>query len=63
MGRKKLPDYKTKSLQGRECVGESKEPQSNYKLLTTSESESRSDISDSATPRTIQSMKFSRPEY
>ena len=28
-----------------------------------SESESRSVVSDSATPRTVQSMEFSRPEY
>ena len=32
-------------------------------FLTGSESESHSVVSDSATPWTIQSMAFSRPEY
>ena len=32
-------------------------------VTTLYESESRSVVSDSATPRTIQSMEFSRPEY
>ena len=31
--------------------------------LSPTESESRSVVSDSATPLTVQSMEFSRPEY